>query len=73
MTDVEIIAGSALRTPLQLQTRQTPASASPAQEVATAAPEKAPAQEAEPEQDETDEPKEKKPSIIKRFFGTFFE
>ena len=73
MTDVEIIAGSALRTPLQLQTRQTPAPASTAQDDATAAPQQAPAQEAEPEQDETDEPKEKKPSIIKRFFGTFFE
>ncbi|MCI1283120.1 MAG: cell division protein FtsA [Lacticaseibacillus songhuajiangensis] len=73
MTDVEIIAGSALRTPLQLQTRQTPAPASTAQDDATAAPQQAPAQEAEPERDETDEPKEKKPSIIKRFFGTFFE
>jgi cell division protein FtsA len=75
MTDVEIIAGSALRTPLHLQTQQNSDANVPDQRVAAPDLEQPQAQAPaeEPQQDESAEPKEKKPSIIKRFFGTFFE
>ncbi|WP_155285919.1 cell division protein FtsA [Lacticaseibacillus zhaodongensis] len=75
MTDVEIIVGSALQTPIKLQ----PSSAAkPAPETVTS---QAPAQPvpsrkqaaakhaAEPKKDEGEE----KPSLIKRFLNTFFE
>lgn len=75
MTDVEIIAGSALRTPLHLQTQQNSDANVPDQRVAAPNLEQPQAQAPaeEPQQDESAESKEKKPSIIKRFFGTFFE
>lgn len=75
MTDVEIIAGSALRTPLQLQTHTAPV-ASGSEAVQESDPSVAPKhaeKPAKPDKPDDDETDEKKPSIIKRFFGTFFE
>lgn len=66
MTDVEILVGSTLKSPIALRTEKPVQSAEPAPAATPEAPEA-------PDEDTTKPVQGEKKSIFKKFFGTFFE